>query len=629
MTQNHHHQASANPKGKRLVALMLGAIGVVFGDIGTSPLYTLRECFGTHGFDLTQNHILSVLSLIIWALLIVVTFKYVLFILRADNRGEGGSMALVALAQRLLENRRTLVAAAGLVGAALFYADGVITPAISVLGAVEGLKIIDPALKHWVVPASMLIILGLFLCQFFGTEKIGRYFGPITVLWFAALAAMGLHGVIQNPEVLWAFSPHHAIRLFIEEPVQAYFLLGSVVLAVTGGEALYADMGHFGRKPIARSWLVFVLPCLVLNYLGQGALVLQNPAAIENPFYLLAPSWALYPLLALATAASVIASQAMISGAFSVTQQAIHLGFLPRLTIKHTSAKQMGQIFIPRVNLYLMIGCLLLVATFKSSTHLAAAYGIAVMGTMVIVTSLALVVARVKWQWAWWRVSLAGVVFLGVDVMLFGATLAKFMHGGWLPIVIALGLFTLMMTWYQGRKIVTKRVYDHSETINHFLNHIDWQQAQRVSGNAVYLVRNTNHVPYALSVNFKHNHMLHSQVLLVKIETRDVPHVPEKERLVVSKLEHGFIQVLIVYGFMQQPHVPKALHGLEVYGIHLEAKETSYFLARETIISTKRRGMAPWREKLFAWMSRNAASAHSFFHLPSHRVVEIGSHMEI
>jgi KUP system potassium uptake protein len=626
-----------NPTGRRLAVLTLAALGVVYGDIGTSPLYALRECFKPeYGISATPAHVYGVLSLIVWSLMLVVSVKYIVFVMRADNHGEGGILAMLALViarETAHPRRRTVLIALGLVGAALLYGDGVITPAISVLGAMEGLEIVSPAFSHLVVPLTLVVLVGLFLFQRLGTAKVGATFGPIMVLWFGTIAALGTVEVLRAPRILLAINPIYAIAFFQERGSAAFVLLGAVVLCVTGAEALYADMGHFGRKPIRLAWFGLVFPCLLLNYFGQGALVLRDPAAAANPFYLLAPRPLLYPLIALATVAAVIASQALISGAFSLTQQCVQLGYSPRVTIVHTSAREVGQIYIPEINGALMVSCLLIVVGFGSSTALGAAYGIAVTGTMAITSVLFVVVAAGRWHWPPWRALALAAAFLAVDLAFLGANTLKIAHGGWVPLVVAIGLFTLMTTWKRGRDILRERLTEMSMPLDTFLTSLASSTIPRVPGTAVFMTSDTG-APMVLLHHLKHNKVLHEKVILLSVQATEIPEVKNADRLEVRRLEHGFVRVIARYGFMESPDVKDVMELLRRQGVRSRPLETSYYLGREQLIprskAWKRGGlsMSIWRKRLFAVMARNARSAAEFFQLPPNRVVELGTQIE-
>ncbi|HEY1027179.1 MAG TPA: potassium transporter Kup [Pseudomonas sp.] len=612
-------------------ALLLAATGVVYGDIGTSPLYTLKEVFS---YGVAPNHegVLGILSLIIWSLIWVVSIKYVLFILRADNDGEGGVMALTTLAQRAARNHprlRKALLLIGLFGAALFFGDSMITPAISVLSAVEGLQIAFDGIEHWVVPVALVILVSLFLIQKHGTARLGTLFGPIMLLWFSVLALLGIHGISQYPEVLKALNPYWCIHFFIAHPGIGVAILGAVVLALTGAEALYADMGHFGRKPIARAWFFLVLPGLLLNYLGQGALILANPAAVHNPFYLLTPGWALLPMVALSTLATVIASQAVISGAFSLSHQAIQLGYIPRMFIQHTSDTEQGQIYIGTVNWMLMIGVVLLVLGFGSSSALASAYGVAVTGTMLITTLLAAAVMLLLWKLPkWLSLPILGG-FLLVDSLFFVANLPKVLAGGAFPLVAGIVLFVLMTTWKRGKEIVVERLGENALPLSVFSDSIRRQPPHRVRGTAVFLTARTDAVPHALLHNLLHNQVLHEKVVLLTVVSEDTPRVALSRRVEVQEHGEGFYRVLLHFGFVERPDVPEALSQCHVQGLSFEPMHTTYFLSRETVVSTRRIGMARWRELLFSFMLKNANSSLRFFNLPLNRVIELGTQVEI
>ncbi|HYH23424.1 MAG TPA: potassium transporter Kup [Azospirillum sp.] len=624
---------AAPPDTGRLAALTLAATGVVYGDIGTSPLYTLRECFGgEHGLALTPDNILGIMSLVFWALILVVSIKYVTFVMRADNKGEGGILALLALATQSrpdASGRLGPLMALGVFGAALFYGDGMITPAISVLSAVEGLEVAQPALEQVVVPATLVILIGLFAIQSHGTARVGTLFGPIMVTWFTVLAVLGLLEVAQQPQILAALDPRYGIAFFLTNGWHAFLVLGSVVLAVTGGEALYVDMGHFGRMPIRIAWFGLVLPALLLNYFGQAALLLTEPAAVRNPFYLLAPDWALYPMVALATMATVIASQAVISGVFSLTRQAVQLGLCPRLDIRHTSNEESGQIYIPRANWGLLAGVIGLVVWFQSSSNLAAAYGIAVTGDMIITTILALVVARRRWHWSVPACMVPGVVFLTVDAGFFSANIIKIPQGGWAPLVIAVGALFLMSTWRRGRAILSRRLAEDSLPLDHFIKRQAKSDVHRVKGTAVFMTSSSDTVPIALLHNLKHNQVLHERVVFVTVLVEDVPRVPAKDRVTVEGLAEGFYRITVRYGFSQEPNIPKALRLCKAFGLEFDLMATSFFLGRETLIPRMEPPMAQWREKLFVVMSRTAVSATDFFKIPPNRVVELGTQVQL
>ncbi len=630
-------QASSHAEGgqgaTRSLGLLVAAVGVVYGDIGTSPLYTLKEVFtGGYGVQVNHDGVLGILSLVLWSLLWVVSFKYVMFILRADNQGEGGTMALTALARRATANYpklRALMVGCGLVGASLFYGDSMITPAVSVLSAVEGMGLAFDGIDHWVVPVSLVILVVLFLVQKHGTEKIGKLFGPIMVTWFVVLGALGVHGISQSPEVLKAFNPGWALNFFIVHPGMGVAILGAVVLALTGAEALYADMGHFGRKPIARAWFALVLPALVLNYFGQGAILLQNPEAARNPFYLLAPSWALLPLVGLATLATVIASQAVISGAFSLTRQAIQLGYIPRMQIQHTSSDEQGQIYISAVNWTLMVGVVLLVIGFESSGALAAAYGVAVTGTMLMTTILVSAVMLLLWKWPPVLAVPILLGFLFVDGLFFAANVPKIVQGGAFPVLAGIVLFVLMSTWKRGKQILVDRIDEGALPLPVFISSIRVQPPHRVEGTAVFLTARADAVPHALLHNMLHNQVLHSQVVLLTVVSEDRPRVPEHERFEVEAYGDGFFRVLLHFGFMDEPDVPAALKLCHLDELDFSPMRTTYFLSRETVIASRLEGMARWRGNLFAFLLKNANGTLRFFNLPLNRVIELGTQVEI
>ena len=609
----------------------MGAIGVVFGDIGTSPLYSLRESFiGAHPLAVDPAHIYGVLSLIFWTMMLIVTIKYVFVILNADNKGEGGSLALLALiGRRLGETRWTaLTVMLGIIATALFYGDAIITPAMSVLSAVEGLEVVQPAFKELVLPISIVILIGLFAIQARGTAAVGKLFGPVMLVYFAVIAVLGVMGIMAAPEILWSVNPVYAVQFFMLDPMLAFLALGSVILAVTGAEALYADMGHFGRKAIMLSWLTVAFPCLIINYLGQSALLLRNPKLIENPFFLMAPEWARLPLVILSTAATIIASQAVISGAYSISQQAIQLGFLPRIRILHTSAKAAGQIYVPLVNWLLLALVLLLVVGFKSSDNLASAYGIAVTGTMFITACMLGILTFAVWKWHWLPATLMTGVFLVVDGAYFASNVTKIPDGGWFPLLIATVVFIVLTTWASGRRILRERLAEDSMPFDLFLNSV-CDKVRRVPGTSVFLASTAEGIPPALLHNLKHNHILHERVVILTVVTDGVPHVPDEARRMVEAIGHGFYRMIITIGFMDEANVPAELAAETRAGGPFKPMETSYFLARQTLIASKRPGMALWREKLFAWMIRNAESAMQFFRLPTNRVIELGSQLEI
>ncbi|MCE5181841.1 MAG: potassium transporter Kup, partial [Betaproteobacteria bacterium] len=580
-----------------------------------------------HPMPITPDNILGILSMVFWTLVIVVSIKYVAFIMRADNHSEGGIMALMALTLRKAKNQRgrATIMLAGIVGAALFYGDGVITPAISVLSAVEGLEIATPALKAYVIPVTIGVLFALFAFQRKGTAGIGALFGPIVCVWFGALAVLGIVNIAAEPSVIKALNPMYAMNFFLSNPRMSFLALGGVFLVATGSEALYADMGHFGRKPIQLAWFAVALPALVLNYFGQGALLIHNPSAIQNPFYLLAPDWALYPLVALATAATVIASQAVISGAFSITRQAIQLGYSPRMEVQHTSEKEIGQIYMPTINWTLFIAVVALVLGFRTSTNMAAAYGIAVSSTMVITTALAFVVVRHQWGWGWIRSALLISFFLAIDLAFFTANATKIEDGGWFPLVFGLGIFTLMSTWKLGRELLRTRMAGEAIALDPFVQGLDSGSITRVPRTAVFLSGDPDAVPHALLHNLKHNMVLHERIAIVTVQVEDVPHVPDIDWVEVKALPNNFYRILVRYGFKDDPDIPVALERCAQYGLIFDPMTTSYFLGRETLIPKLGTEMPLWREKLFIAMFRNASSAASFFNIPPNRVVEMGT----
>ena len=632
-TASHPHSTQSS-----LLPLTLTALGVVFGDIGTSPLYAMKECFfGTHSVPPTHENVLGVLSLIIYALLLVISVKYVAIVMRADNQGEGGILALTALvpprhgerggSARLAVGRPVLIAL-GIFGTALLYGDGMITPAISVLGAVEGLEVVTPLFSSYLVPITVIILVALFTIQKFGTHRVGGLFGPIVIVWFITIAALGVGWISREPAVLSAFDPRHALHFFEANGFAGFAVLGAVFLAVTGGEALYADMGHFGKQPIRLAWYGLVLPALLLNYFGQGALLLED-ASVEHPFFQLAPSWALLPLVGIATAAAIIASQALISGAFSITRQAIQLGLAPRLDVEHTSATEIGQIYVPQVNWALMVATVVIVIGFGSSGAIAAAYGIAVTLTMIITVLLLYVIATERWQWP--KPVAIGVMllFLAIDTAFFGANALKIAQGGWVTLVVATVIFTLMTTWRTGRRLVAERLTARAIPLDEFMATVKSLAPVRVPGTAVFMTAQPTGTPPALAHNMRYNKVLHEHVIVLTVVTAQMPHVPMDEQVSVQPLECGLYNVRIQYGFMEDPNVPDALLLARPLGLPIDADDVTYFLGRETIIVTRRRGMAIWREKLFVLMARNAVRATAFFRLPPERVVELGVQVEM
>jgi len=627
-------RTAADPEHSSGLALLtLGAIGVVYGDIGTSPLYALRECFhGEHGVAATPGNVLGVLSLIFWSLTLIISIKYILFVMRADNDGEGGILALLALVAKSPEAKRRSRAsliALGLFGAALLYGDGMITPAISVLGAVEGLDVATHIFEPYIVPITLVVLIGLFMIQSRGTRRVGMLFGPVMVVWFVTIGVLGLTWIRREPRVLAAFNPLHAVTFFHENGWHGFVVLGAVFLVVTGGEALYADMGHFGRKPIRLAWFSIVLPALFLNYLGQGAMILLNPSASSSPFYLMAPRWGLLPLVALATMAAIIASQALISGAFSLTRQAIQLGYSPRLDIAYTSAHHQGQIYISQVNWTLMIATLGLVLGFRSSSALAAAYGIAVTLTMLITTMLAYLVARGAWGV---RRAVAGSIalfFFLIEFSFFGANLLKVAHGGWFPLVVGAVVYTVLSTWKRGRALLASRMREKLYPFDRFLQDIEAFPPQRVTGTAIFMTSNLQGTPPTLLHNLQHNKVLHERVILLTVVTSDVPYVPRDKRTELESLGHGFYRLTLRYGFMEEPDVPDALIQASTKGFKIDLNDTTFFLGLETLLATGRPGLPLWRERLFVLISRNAVRANAFFKIPPERVVELGMQVEL
>lgn len=630
-------QARPPPRGRALAGLALGALGVVFGDIGTSPLYALKECFGgVHRVAPTPENVLGVLSLVFWAMTFVVTFKYLAFVMRADNRGQGGIFALMALVGQkdTTQKGRAVLLVLGLFGAALLYGDGVITPAISVLGAVEGVAVAAPRLERAVVPLAVGILLALFMFQRRGTTTVGKVFGPVMVVWFVAIAALGIHGILLEPGVLRAVSPAHAVSFFARNGAAGFLVLGAVVLVITGGEALYADMGHFGPRPIRVAWLTFAMPAIVLNYFGQGAVLLQDASAARSPFFLLAPEWLRYPLIAVATAAAIVASQAMISGAFSLTNQAVQLGYSPRFTIRHTSSREIGQIYVPEVNAILGAACIALVLGFRSSSNLASAYGIAVTGDMAITTLLFHRVIRDHWGWSRWKAWPLTLLFLGVDVAFFAANVVKVEEGGWFPLAAAAGVFALLSTWKRGRQALATMLRDAGLPLDLFLADIERKDPHRVPGTAVFMTSNPGTAPPVMLHHLKHNKILHERVVLVSMLNEEVPFVSARERVTSRALGSGFFQVIGRYGFMETPSVPALLELLPVQrapnvALELKPMETTYYLGRETLLPDGPAPMARWRKRLFIVMARNAQTASSFFGLPPNRVVEMGAQIQL
>jgi len=620
-------------EGKQLAGLVLAALGVVFGDIGTSPLYAIRECFhGEYGIAPTPDNLLGALSLVFWALTIVVSLKYLCFILRADNQGEGGIIALTAVLRPALHGqpgRKWLLVAMGIFGASLLYGDGMITPTISVMSAIEGLQVIAPNLEAYVVPVTVLILAGLFLLQRHGTARVGTFFGPVILLWFIVIALLGLRQIVGEPSILAAILPWYGVKFLLANRLHGFLVLGAVFLVVTGAEALYADMGHFGKRPIRLAWAAFVLPALLLNYFGQGALLLRQPEVASHPFYAMAPGWFLVPLVLLATLATIIASQAVISGAFSLTRQAIQLGYCPRLQIVHTSSEQIGQVYVPQINTLLMFCTILLAVGFRSSSALAAAYGVAVTTTMVISTLLFYVVARERWHWSRLAAGLPVGLFLVVDLAFFGANISKVLHGAWFPLVIGAVVFTLMTTWEKGRSLLADQLDQMALSFDEFQRKIADAPPQRVPGKAVFLTGAPRGLPPALLHNLRHNRVLHEETAFLSVLTKRVPRVPREEKVKWESLGNGFHQIVARIGFMEDPSIPYILALAREQGLDFEMEEVSFFLGRERLLHGKRPGMNPWRVRLFRFMSRNALDATAFFHLPPDQVVEIGAHLEL
>jgi len=625
---------SHKPRGRYLALLATGALGVVYGDIGTSPLYALRESFhGTHGIPLTPGNVLGVLSLMFWSLILVVTIKYHIVIIRADNKGEGGVLALMAMVQhsrlaRGLEPLRLMVVL-GVFGTALMYADGALTPAISVMSAVEGLEVATPALRHWVLPLTLVILVALFAFQHHGTGRIGSIFGPVMVVWFGTLAILGISGIVRDPAVLAAVSPHHALRFLGEDPYRGLIVLGAVFLVVTGGEALYADLGHFGHRAIQLAWFSIALPALILNYFGQGALLLRDPSAAENPFYHLAPEWFLYPLIALATAATIIASQAVISGAFSLTRQAVQLGYSPRLRIEHTSQREIGQIYVGGVNWMLMIMTCALVIGFGSSSRIAGAYGVALSTLMVMTTVMFYVMSRQVWQWSFPKAALVVGLFLVMDIPFLLANGLKILHGGWVPLAIGIVLYTLLTTWKRGREILAVRLAEHTVPLPILLGDIAADPPTRIKGTAIFMTAQSEGVPYTLLYNLRHNQVLHERIIFLTVVTAEIPRVPSRERVTIEQLTDGFYRVRATCGFMEDPDVQEILERCREKGLVIPIEATTFFIGRETLLASARPGMAMWRDRLFAIMSRNTTRITTSFNIPIDQVIEIGAQVEL
>ncbi|MDV2484111.1 potassium transporter Kup [Acinetobacter towneri] len=621
-------------KKAALPVITLAALGVVFGDIGTSPLYAFRQTFLMAHLAITEASVLGILSLIFWCMMLTISFKYVTIIMRADNNGEGGIMSLLALnlrTTRIAEDKKIFLIALGFIGASLFFGDGIITPAISVLSAIEGLSIATPIFNQWLVPLSIGILAGLFIVQRHGTGTMGKFFGPLTLLWFLAIGGAGLLSIIQTPFVLAMVSPHWAFNFVVDQPFVAFLTMGAVILTMTGGEALYADMGHFGRMPIRLAWFLIVLPCLLLNYAGQGALLLRNPAAIENPFYMLVPEWGLYPMIGLATAAAVIASQAVITGVFSMVNQAIQLRYLPRLTVRHTSDVERGQIYLPFINWALFISVLILILLFENSANLASAYGVAVTMTMLCGTILISVLAYGFWRWPMWKVALFAVPFLTLDLIFVASTSLKIVAGGWVPILIGAIMYTILMTWKDGRALVFNRLEKDALPIDLFIHSISLgNETMFVPGDAIFLTGTPNIVPHAMLHNIKHNKVLHERNIMVTVITRDIPFVAQEDRIQVEKLDDRFYRITMYYGFKDQPNIPNALkQAYEQLEFEFDMMQMSFFISRDRIVHTVGDGMSPWREKLFISMQRNTSPVSDFYQIPTNRVVELGSQIEI
>lgn len=629
-------QTRESPSGSRLLFLSLAALGIVYGDIGTSPLYALRTCFvGEDAVPLTPANILGVLSLIFWSLVIVISIKYMLYVMRADNHGEGGILALMALLvprrQPIHSYKRWGLVLIGIFGAALLYGDGMITPAISVLSAIEGLKLAAPELLAYEVPITVVILVLLFLFQQRGTAGVGAVFGPIMLVWFTTLAILGVMSLIQRPEVLSAINPWYAVRFFLQNKWTGFLALGAVFLVVTGGEALYADLGHFGRRPIHFGWFGLVLPALLLNYFGQGALLLKNPDALDNPFYLLAPNWALYPMIFLATAATIIASQAVISGAFSLTRQGVLLGYFPRLRILQTSSHEIGQIYIPIINWILMVATIALVVGFRNSENLTGAYGVAIASTMVITTILAYALAREKWGWSALTAGLTTAGFLSIDLLFFGSNILKIGAGGWVPLVVAGVVFTVMITWRQGRALLREQNGTIQTSIDEFLKQIAVEPPTRVPGTAVFMTGRRSGTPAILQHHLTHNHVLHQTVVLLTVMTKEVPRMPPRDRMQLQKLGQGFFRLVLQYGYMETPDVPGALQGItDLLGRPIDLDDVTYYVGRQTLLpGSQQSGMALWRKKLFTFLTRNAAQPITFYNLPPESVFEVGIRVQL
>ena len=630
-TRIHAEQRHEHGRKSSYLTLMIGSIGVVYGDIGTSPLYAFKESAkaATSEHSIQSDDIIGVVSLIIWALTIIVTLKYVVIMLRADNKGEGGTLSLMALAQNALGHKRVLIPILGIIGAALFYGDAVITPAISVLSAVEGLSLVTPAFDPYVVGISLVILIGLFIVQSSGTARVGAFFGPTMILWFVVLGLGGVMQIWLHPEVLYALNPAIGLQFLLHHGMNSFLTLGSVFLAVTGAEALYADLGHFGRGPIRTAWLYIAFPCLALNYLGQGALVIGSPDTLENPFFLLYPDWALVPMVILATVATIIASQAVITGAFSLTQQAVQLGLLPRFDIRATSELERGQIYIPGINWLLLGAVLLLVQLFRSSTSLAAAYGIAVTGTMVITVILAFIVAWKLWRMPIWLAAAMILPFLIIDLLFLSANLMKIFEGGWLPLLVGFSLMVIMITWRRGSAILSQRTHRDEIELKSFVEMLEKRPPNRASGTAVFLTGHAGRVPSALLHNLKHNKVLHAQNVIMSIETADVPYVHADDRAIVEKISETFYVVKLKFGFMDEPNIPKAIPALKKLGLKFDVMQTSFFLSRRMLKRAAHSDMPGWQDHLFIWLARRAHDASAYFHIPSDRAVEVGTQIGV
>ena len=619
-------QTEPKKEQKHLYLLALSALGVVYGDIGTSPLYAFRQCFyGDHAVNPTSENVLGVLSLIFWSLMIVISLKYLLVILRADNQGEGGILALMEVVLPRKGHRRAIILIMGLFGAALLYGDGTITPAISVLGAIDGLKVATPFFNPYIIPIALVILFLLFLLQSRGTGKVGILFGPVMIVWFVIIGLTGIIAIFNNPEVLAALNPYHAIKFFLARSLGSFFILGAVFLVVTGGEALYADIGHFGRAPIRLAWFILVLPCLVLNYFGQGALILNNPSYTVNPFYHLTPDWALYPMVILATLATIIASQAIISGAFSLTFQAVQLGYLPRLRILHTSEEERGQIYMPQVNWILFVATVAVVLGFQSSNNLAAAYGVAVSTTMVITTILGFVAMRTLWNWNIAVSILVAGFFLIVDLTFFSANLLKILQGGWYPLLIAAGIYLLISTWMKGKEEMNNQIQKYVQPLQKYLQHIDMRKVKKIPGIAIYLSESPLSTPLAFIHNINHNKILHRRVIFISVNVKNVPFVRSEDRLKFQRLAPGFYRVLLLYGFMNRPDVRSALKIVQNQYLKLPIEDSTFYIGREKLIPRESIGMAKWRSRLFVFMKRNSEDIVQNFNIPPERVFEIGA----